>query len=71
MSDYKREEEESRTDWIGSDGQATVSAHEGDSSASVPAGEETSIHESFDPQSVDPQSVDSEVSSFGQASGVL
>ena len=66
MSDYKREEEESRTDWIGSDGQAPVSAHEEDSSASVPAGEETSIHESFDPQSVDPQSVDSEVSSFGQ-----
>ena len=61
MSDYKREDEELRTDWIGSDGQAPVSAHEEDSSASVLAGEEASIHETFDPQSVD-----SEASSFGQ-----
>ena len=66
MADMERENGERRTDWVGSDGQAPVSAHEEDSSASVPAGEEASIHESFDPQSVDPQFVDSEASSFGQ-----
>ncbi|WP_314056366.1 trypsin-like peptidase domain-containing protein [Shuttleworthella satelles] len=66
MADMERENGERRTDWIGSDGQAPVSAHEEDSSASVPVREEASIHETVDPQSVDPQFVDSEASSFGQ-----
>lgn len=46
MSDYNREQEESRTDWIGSDGEAPVSAHPEDRSELAP--EDISAHNRAD-----------------------